>query len=97
MTRRSSTIAAAAILTAVEQLKDADYKVLERVLISVLKEFDFDSLQELLDVCDHLKRLVDDDKDSQDRLAPEIARDESCPTTEAGRDDDSCTAMHYCY
>ena len=42
-TRRPSTVAASAILNAIEQVHDCDYTVLIVALTSILREFDFDS------------------------------------------------------
>ncbi len=71
MTQRSSTVAVAAILAAVE-LNDDDCEVLMRALVCVLGVYDFDPLNMLLKTWDQLKYLVDENKDDIDELAFEV-------------------------
>mmetsp|Transcript_4127 Transcript_4127/g.9267 ORF Transcript_4127/g.9267 Transcript_4127/m.9267 type:complete len:426 (+) Transcript_4127:47-1324(+) len=60
-THRYSTVAAAAILNAIEQVNDTKYyEVLMQALISITKEFDFDSPHLLLYVRNRLRRLMED-------------------------------------
>ncbi|KAL7534068.1 hypothetical protein ACHAXR_006956 [Thalassiosira sp. AJA248-18] len=63
--KRCSTIAVVAILNAIEQVNNADYELLMKALICVLKKFDFDEASVLLEARHRLRCLVgEDDVDS---------------------------------
>ncbi len=66
---RPSTVAVASILNAVEEVGDHDYETLTAALMETLKEFNFDSSQELLQARDRLHRLVNDEEVSEDAMS----------------------------
>lgn len=61
VTHRSSTIAAVAILNAIEQVDDIDYEILMKTMISILKQFDFVDANVLLETRHILKVFIDED------------------------------------
>ena len=62
-TKRPSTIAAAAIMNAIEQVSDHDYKLLMMALRDVLKELEFDSPIVLLEARDKLHHLMKENEE----------------------------------
>lgn len=72
-TLRSSTVAVAAVLNAIEQINDRDYPALIVALTSILREFEFDSPHQIKKVMDKLSILVNEDseEDAQQEQDPE--------------------------
>lgn len=73
---RASTIAAISILNAIEQqVNDADYEILMRSLIGVLKQFDFVEAHVLLEARHQLRCLIDEEGDDSSSQATNFSYD----------------------
>lgn len=109
-TQRPSTIAAAAILNAIERVNSHDYGLLMMVLSSALREFDFDSPLAIEDARSQLLRLMDENEESECG-SDEMSQSTVCPILEVSvaimmspesdyaacisSDDDSCATVRH--
>ena len=73
VTQRSSTIAAAAIMNAIEQVANSqEHDLLMKTLICVMKQFDFERPHELLEVKHKLNIAVKQNQESETDAADEV-------------------------
>ena len=94
-TQRPSTIAAAAIMNAIDQVNDHDYEYLTITLLPILKEFDFDLSPYLLKARDRLHRLVNDHEQSVVTMLETKAEIPSPRSYyDVCSDDDSCATVY---